>query len=532
MEEASRGRHILLFPGGSSRSVGIACRPLSYSGRLGARHRAHLAQVTVRFFSGILKLWTPGQELVVTDRSGLRQPVGAEREPIPSASSSPDVLNCVLSSRILLVMALLWKIGSVVLLACWRKPLLAMADPNFLRRLSIPKPEQRFWHTYEFYEPGGPIILFTPGETNANGYEGFLINTTINGQFAQELNGSTIVIEHRFFGFSNPLPDLSVKSLQLHTIQQAIDDLEYFAKNVQLPMPGGSEVAPASLWSTSISKPGLFQAAYASSAVVESIVDYWVTSIRPSCPGIRRRSTLSRHSSTCQTCPLDDFAGSLRNNLWDWQSLQPYSGPSALFFKFCDALEVKNGVSAGPDGWGVEHALQAWGSYWTNTYYELHDDAEDCLGSYDLLNRIGPTSLSITRIDRGIGLCATKLDFSKRVRLSPSYPCNSACTVSLTSLSHLPVPNVAKTNQAYDGWNVHATRLFFANGHRDPWREATLAADGTNFTSTALQPLAIGDGFHCSDLFTRSAVDPTVQAVQREALQVMSGWIASWKLSA
>ena len=27
--------------------------------------------------------------------------------------------------------------------------------------------KQRFWHTYEFYEPGGPIILFTPGEANA-----------------------------------------------------------------------------------------------------------------------------------------------------------------------------------------------------------------------------------------------------------------------------------------------------------------------------------------------------------------------------
>jgi len=29
--------------------------------------------------------------------------------------------------------------------------------------------QQRFWHTYEFYEPGGPIILMTPGEVNADG---------------------------------------------------------------------------------------------------------------------------------------------------------------------------------------------------------------------------------------------------------------------------------------------------------------------------------------------------------------------------
>lgn len=29
--------------------------------------------------------------------------------------------------------------------------------------------KQRFWHTYEFYESGGPIVLFTPGEVNADG---------------------------------------------------------------------------------------------------------------------------------------------------------------------------------------------------------------------------------------------------------------------------------------------------------------------------------------------------------------------------
>ena len=61
-------------------------------------------------------------------------------------------------------------------------------------------------------------------------------------------------------------------------------------------------------------------------------------------------------------------ATAVRNNLWDWQSLSPSSG-GGTFFEFCDALEVKNGVSAGPKGWGLQHALQAWGSFWTKTYY-------------------------------------------------------------------------------------------------------------------------------------------------------------------
>ena len=52
------------------------------------------------------------------------------------------------------------------------------------------------------------------------------------------------MLEHRYYGLSNPYDDLSVQSLQFHTIQQAIDDLEYFAKNVDLPMPGGDAVKP------------------------------------------------------------------------------------------------------------------------------------------------------------------------------------------------------------------------------------------------------------------------------------------------
>lgn len=58
----------------------------------------------------------------------------------------------------------------------------------------------------------------------------------------------------------------------------------------------------------------------------------------------------------------------MRNPLWAWQDLNPDSG-YGTFNAFCDALEVKNGVSAGSKGWGLQHALQAWGSWWNQTYY-------------------------------------------------------------------------------------------------------------------------------------------------------------------
>lgn len=75
-------------------------------------------------------------------------------------------------------------------------------------------------------------------------YTGYLTNRTINGLIAQQEHGSVIIIEHRFYGLSNPYPDLTVASLKYHTIQQAIDDLEYFVKNVVLPMPNGDQLGP------------------------------------------------------------------------------------------------------------------------------------------------------------------------------------------------------------------------------------------------------------------------------------------------
>lgn len=110
----------------------------------------------------------------------------------------------------------------------------------------------------------------------------------------------------------------------------------------------------------------------------------------------------------------------------------------------------------------------------------------------------------------------------------------------------LPNPNVNKTNAAYTGWNVHVDRLFFANGLRtslivqafrsltshlgDPWRGTTVSADGTHFKSTPEQPIAMGNGFHASDLVTRNGdEDPTIKAVQEHVLRSMHIWLQGFE---
>ncbi|KAF4598845.1 hypothetical protein EYR38_007253 [Pleurotus pulmonarius] len=441
--------------------------------------------------------------------------------------------------------------------------------------------KQRFWHTWEFYEPGGPIILMTPGEANAQPYSGYLTNVTINGLIAQQQSGAAIVLEHRFYGLSNPKPDLTVDSLRLHTIQQAIDDLEYFAKTVKLPMPNGDNLAPGKApwiliggsysgaltsW-TMVNKPGLFFAGYASSGVVEAIFDYWryFEPIRQNMPvncsadveavithidqvfSGRDQKAINEIKDmfglTVMT-HLDDVAGALRNNLWDWQSLQPTSGPNTTFTRFCDALEVKDGVSAPSSGWGVAHALPAWGAFWRNGYLRQlcgKDDAETCLGSYNATQEFY-TDTDIDNSNRSwFWIVCNEVGY-----LQDGAPANSPSLVtrlvqptadlrqcSMMFPKAFPKPPktipVDRINRAYHGWNVKVDRLFFANGVRDPWREATVSAQGLNVQSTDLQPIAVGDGFHCSDLSARSASDATIAAVQTHALASMKTWLATWK---
>jgi hypothetical protein len=48
--------------------------------------------------------------------------------------------------------------------------------------------QQRYWMNWEFYEPGGPIVLMTPGEGNADGFEAYTTNETVSGLIAQQQN--------------------------------------------------------------------------------------------------------------------------------------------------------------------------------------------------------------------------------------------------------------------------------------------------------------------------------------------------------
>ena len=110
----------------------------------------------------------------------------------------------------------------------------------------------------------------------------------------------------------------------------------------------------------------------------------------------------------------------------------------------------------------------------------------------------------------------------------------------------IATPSATSINTNYKGWNVQIENLFFANGKSksrifhhtflhspcyraltdDPWRDATVSADGLSVASTSTQPIGVSDGFHCSDMITQNGrVDSTVLAVQQQGLAAIKGWL-------
>ncbi|CEJ92585.1 hypothetical protein VHEMI08228 [[Torrubiella] hemipterigena] len=154
--------------------------------------------------------------------------------------------------------------------------------------------KQRYWWNIDHYGgPNSPIVLESPGEsavaTDGDLYR--MTNRTLPGLLAQDNQGAYIRIEHRYFGPSTPFNGLlNTETLQHLTLDNAVQDLVYFARNVVFPfdktngkatkpdqapwlLSGCSYSGALSAWTHALS-PGTFWAHEAGSAVVQAVEQF------------------------------------------------------------------------------------------------------------------------------------------------------------------------------------------------------------------------------------------------------------------
>lgn len=146
----------------------------------------------------------------------------------------------------------------------------------------------RYFLETSHYKPGGPVIVIAGGEATAE-YRKPTLNNGIGPLLARATGGIVLVLEHRYYGTSFPVPDLSRENYRFLTTEQATADAAYFAQHVQFPgmehlnltsadtpwiIYGGS-YAGAFAAITRKLYPESYWGAISSSGVTRAVYDYW-----------------------------------------------------------------------------------------------------------------------------------------------------------------------------------------------------------------------------------------------------------------
>ncbi|KAG5995093.1 hypothetical protein E4U43_003115 [Claviceps pusilla] len=278
------------------------------------------------------------------------------------------------------------------------------------RRPELGTFSQRYFYNSEWYVgPGAPIILRTPDEAEV--WPGYTKNNSQAAVFAKTNGAAVVALEHRYYGKSSPFTNLTTTNLQHLTLENAIQDVIYFAKNVVLPfdvkrssspdkapwvLTGCSYAGSLSAWIHRL-YPGTFWAHHCSSAPVEAITDFWqyFEPAREAMPkncstdlvnvvkhidqvlssgDAKAAYALKKKFGFEALSHNDDFGFAILTPFWYLQNRWFGDSGADPFYRFCDYIEnvfpntTHPARLPGPEGVGVEKALDGYAKWSTEAY--------------------------------------------------------------------------------------------------------------------------------------------------------------------
>lgn len=415
--------------------------------------------------------------------------------------------------------------------------------------------KQRYWINTRHYTPGsgGPVIVLDGGETSGEDRIPFL-DTGIVEILAKATGGVGVVLEHRYYGKSIPVPDFSTDNLRWLNNDQAAADSARFMSNVTFPGIHEDLTAPNTPWiyyggsyagaraaHMKILYPDLVYGAIASSGVTHATLSNWEyyeiirNAANHTCARQLEHATLAidallgvpyakRYLKSLfgleDLAHDDDFISVLETPLGYWQAKvwDPAVG-STKFDEFCAFLDKpilgNDSVSSLPvghedrlihlpGGIKLDFSILNYAQYIKENFVSQCDTSvEDCFGTYNDSNFLA------TGLDQEWRLwlfqVCTEWGFFSTAPPDPAYPrivsklltleySSKICRQAYPAGKHFvvpPMPNITAVNALGD-FAIAADRLAIIDGEVDPWRPCTPHSDyAADREDTILQPFKI-----------------------------------------
>ena len=146
----------------------------------------------------------------------------------------------------------------------------------------------RYWFDARHYQEGGPVFVIAAGEGDGTARFPFLSKGIIS-QLAKTYHGIGVILEHRYYGKSFPVENLTTENIRFLSTDQAIADYAYFASHIVFPglehlnltaprvpwIAYGGSYAGAFVAFLRKLYPDTYWGAVSSSGVTKAIEDYW-----------------------------------------------------------------------------------------------------------------------------------------------------------------------------------------------------------------------------------------------------------------
>ena len=422
----------------------------------------------------------------------------------------------------------------------------------------------RYWKSERHYQPGGPIFALLGGETSGEDRLEF-IDTGILDILAKATHGMGLIVEHRYYGKSVPVPDFTTENLKWLTTSLALEDNVYFSRNVDLgygnstsstEVPwiwyGGSYAGAQAAFLRHL-YPGDVFGAIASSGVVNAQTNFWeyFEPIKANMPRACSKYMTDVIEYVDATLMMEqpslthalkslfglpelrddrDFVNALTIPLGYWQQ-QQWTEPVNHMLGFCDSLTA--GIRTDEaSAVSLSKAVHNYANYMTANITNRADGFSTSsarLHKYDL-SQTWRLWLFQVCTEWGYHMPAPPATIPSIIsRLLTLEYVSSICRTAYTDAPQLiPAwPRTEKVNQ-YGSFGIASDRLMIVDGTSDPWLYATGHSPyAPNRQTTPSRPFSLIDGgFHHSDEYGSLHEPEEITRIHSLQVKVVKDWLA------